>query len=208
MSNSKTTKPHIVHCYDDVPEDFPVADSYAIDTETMGLNIWRDRLCLVQLTSGNGVCYLVQMRDYSAATRLRNLLLRQDCTKIFHFGRFDIAILYAKLGVLCAPVYCTKIASKLCRTYTDRHGLKDLCRELLAVQISKEAQTSYWGADVLTHDQKVYAATDVLHLHAIKEKLDQMLCRENRQDLAARLFQFLPYQAQLDYEKFTDVFDY
>jgi len=177
----------------------------------MGLNPRRDRLCLAQFSGGDGVSHLVQFAPGAyAAPRLRALLADPKVLKIFHFGRFDIAVLAHYLQTVAAPVYCTKIASKLARTFTDRHGLKDLCRELLGIELSKQQQSSDWGAPVLTDEQKRYAASDVLHLHALKAKLDEMLVRENRQQLALACFAFLPTRAFLDlvgYEN-ADIFEH
>jgi ribonuclease D len=183
----------------DLPADIAFTGVVAIDTETMGLNPHRDRLCLVQLSAGDGVCHLVQLApgEY-AAPRLRALLADPALLKLFHFGRFDIAVLHHYLGVLAGPVYCTKIASKLVRTFTDRHGLKDLCRDLLGVDLSKQQQSSDWGAPDLTDEQLRYAASDVLHLHALRAKLDVMLAREGRSAMAAACFAFLPTRALLD----------
>jgi len=195
----------------DLPADVKFGASVAIDTETMGLNPLRDRLCLAQLSSGDGVCHLVQFAPgpYNAPN-LRALLADPKVLKIFHFGRFDIAVLAHYLGAVPAPVYCTKIASKLVRTFTDKHGLKDLCRELLGVELSKQQQTSDWGAPTLTEEQKRYAASDVLHLHALKVKLDEMLVREKRQQLAVACFAFLPTRAFLDLVGFenADIFEH
>jgi ribonuclease D len=196
----------------DLPADVNLGTSVAIDTETMGLNPHRDRLCLVQLSAGDGVSHLVQFVSggYGAAPNLRALLLDPKVLKIFHFGRFDIAVLAHSLGAVAAPVYCTKIASKLARTFTDKHGLKDLCRELLGIELSKQQQTSDWGAPTLTEDQKRYAASDVLYLHALRTKLDEMLIRENRQQLALACFGFLPTRAFMDlvgYEN-ADIFEH
>ena len=183
----------------DLPPEIAFTGVVAIDTETMGLNPHRDRLCLVQLSAGDGVCHLVQLApgEYEAP-RLRGLLADPAVLKLFHFGRFDIAVLYHYLGVLAGPVYCTKIASKLVRTFTDRHGLKDLCRDLLGVDLSKQQQSSDWGAPELTDEQLRYAASDVLHLHALRAKLDVMLAREGRGAVAAACFGFLPTRALLD----------
>ena len=184
----------------DLPPGLTFGDSVAIDTETMGLNPHRDRLCLVQLSRGDGDCHLVQFPpgEAPAAPHLAALLADAAVLKIFHFGRFDIAVLEHALGVRCGPVYCTKIASRLSRTFTDRHGLKDLCRDLLGVEISKQQQSSDWGADRLSQSQLDYAAHDVLHLHALKARLDEMLAREGRTALAAACFAFLPHRARLD----------
>lgn len=183
----------------DLPEGLTFTQSVAIDTETLGLNPHRDRLCVVQLSSGDGSAHLVQFdgKDYSAP-RLKALLSDASVLKIFHFARFDVAVLAKYLGVNVAPIYCTKIASKLVRTYTDRHGLKDLASELLGVELSKQQQSSDWGAPALTQQQMAYAASDVLHLHALKAKLDEMLKREGRTHLAVAAFDFLPVRAELD----------
>ncbi len=184
----------------DLPDDLAFGGSVAIDTETMGLNLTRDRLCLVQLSFGDGDAHLVQFpvgSDYKAPN-LRRLLEDPSILKLFHFGRFDIASIKAYMGVTCRPVYCTKIASRMVRTFTDRHSLKELCRELLGVELSKQQQSSDWGQDVLTEDQKVYAANDVLYLHRLKEQLDPMLVREGRAELAQACFDFLPARADLD----------
>ena len=183
----------------DLPADLDLGDLVAVDTETMGLDPARDRLCLVQLSGGDGDAHLVQLpKGRYDAPNLKKLLADPAVTKLFHFARFDIAVIRAYLGVVCTPVYCTKIASKLVRTYTDRHGLKDLCRELLGEDISKQQQSSDWGADTLTPEQLSYAAGDVLYLHALKAKLDTMLEREGRTALAAACFAFLPTRAELD----------
>ncbi len=183
----------------DLPAGLDFGDSVAIDTETMGLNPHRDRLCLAQLSAGDGVCHLVQFAPGAYdAPNLRRLLADPATLKIFHFGRFDIAVLAHYLGTTAMPVYCTKIASKIARTFTDRHGLKDLCRELLGIEISKQQQSSDWGARELTDEQLRYAAADVLHLHALKARLDEMLVREGRLALAAASFNFLPSRAKLD----------
>ena len=195
----------------DLPKDLDLGPLVAIDTETMGLEVPRDRLCLVQLSAGDGTAHLVQLgRDGYDAPRLRALLADQTVTKLFHFGRFDIAVLSYYLGVLATPVYCTKIASKLARTFTDRHGLRDLCRELLGIELSKQVQSSDWGAAELTKEQLAYAASDVLHLHELRRRLDVMLEREGRAALAAACFAFLPYRAMLDLAgwKGTDVFEH
>jgi len=179
----------------DLPPEINFSGVVAIDTETMGLHPHRDRLCLVQLSAGDGVCHLVQFAtDQYEAPRLRALLTDPAVLKLFHFGRFDIAVMRHYLGVLAAPVYCTKIASKLVRTFTDRHGLKDLCKELLGVELSKQQQCSDWGAAELT------AASDVLHLHALRAKLDVMLAREGRSAMATASFEYLPTRALLDLE--------
>ncbi|WP_395712039.1 ribonuclease D [Reyranella sp.] len=183
----------------DLPAGLSFGSSVAIDTETMGLNPHRDRLCVVQLSAGDGNAHLVQMpRGPYAAPRLAALLADTSVLKLFHFGRFDIAVLEHALGIRCEPVYCTKIAAKLTRTFTDRYGLKDLCKELIGVDLSKQQQTSDWGADQLSDEQLAYAASDVLHLHALKAKLDTLLEREGRTELAEAAFRFLPSRARLD----------
>ena len=183
----------------DLPADVSFGATVAIDTETMGLNPHRDRLCLVQLSGGDGNAHLVKMaRGPYKAPRLAALLADPKVLKLFHFGRFDIAVLEHALGVKCEPVYCTKIAAKLTRTFTDRYGLKNLCQEILGVDLSKQQQTSDWGAETLTEEQMAYAASDVLYLHALKSKLDAMLEREGRTELAQAAFRFLPTRARLD----------
>lgn len=195
----------------DLPDGLNFENSVAIDTETLGLNPLRDRLCLVQLSSGDGSAHLVQLEkgNYDAPN-LKKLLANRDVLKIFHFARFDIAVLRHYLGVMTRPVYCTKIASKLTRTYAPRHGLKDLCLELGGVEISKQQQSSDWGADELSPEQMKYAASDVLYLHMLKEKLDKRLERENRQELAEACFRFLPTRALLDLQGWpeTDIFSH
>ncbi|MBG0809217.1 ribonuclease D [Methylosinus sp. H3A] len=195
----------------DLPDGADLGPVVAIDTETLGLNPHRDRLCLVQLSGGNGDADLVRIAPgQTQAPNLTRLLADPKVLKLFHFARFDIAILAKTFGVMAEPVYCTKIASKLIRTYTDRHGLKDLVRELLAVEISKQQQSSDWGAATLSDAQLAYAASDVLYLHALREKLDVMLAREGRADLAARCFDFLPTRARLDLAGWpeTDIFSH
>ena len=183
----------------DLPDDLDLGDMVAIDCETMGLNPHRDRLCLVQLSSGDGNAHLVQIeKGQTSAPNLERLLTDPKVLKLFHFGRFDIAAMYNAFGALTAPVYCTKIASKLVRTYTDRHGLKNLLDELLGVDISKLQQMSDWGAPDLSDAQLAYAASDVLYLHAMREKLNERLDREGRMDLAQSAFDFLPTRARLD----------
>ena len=173
--------------------------SVAVDTETMGLDPRRDRLCVVQLSPGDGSADVVQMpAGRPSAPNLAKLLADTNTLKIFHFGRFDLGVLYQTLGVMATPVYCTKIASRLARTYTDKHGLKDLARELLGVDLSKQQQLSDWGSAELTDAQVAYAASDVLHLHALKAKLDAMLAREGRTELAEACFRFLPERVRLD----------
>ncbi len=184
----------------DLPDGLLFGDSVAIDTETMGLDLHRDRLCLAQLSRGDGDAHLVQfpVGEPYDAPNLKRLLTDTSVIKLFHYGRFDIAMLYSHLGVLAGPVYCTKIASKLVRTYTDRHGLRDLCHHLLGVEISKQQQTSDWGAATLSEEQLAYAASDVLHLHKLRAALDEMIDREGRRDIADACFKFLPMRARLD----------
>jgi ribonuclease D len=183
----------------DLPDLSRYADSVALDTETMGLNPLRDRLCVVQLSSGDGSADVVQIpKDNPDAPNLKALFADSKVTKIFHFARFDLAILFQTFGVMPQPVYCTKIASRLTRTYTDRHGLKDLVREMLNIDLSKQQQSSDWGAPQLNEAQLAYAASDVLHLHALRERLDAMLVREGRTQLAQSCFEFLPTRAKLD----------
>ena len=183
----------------DLPDLSRYKDSVAIDTETMGLNPHRDRLCVVQLSSGDGSADGVQIpKDHGNAPNLKAMLADPKVTKIFHFARFDLAALYHAFGVMPQPVYCTKIASRLTRTYTDRHGLKDLVREVLNIDLSKQQQSSDWGSQTLSEAQLAYAASDVLHLHALRERLDAMLAREGRTALAQACFDFLPTRAKLD----------
>jgi len=194
------SQPPIVELYqgDLPPGRFAGAGVVAIDTETLGLNPYRDRLCLVQLSAGDGRAELVQIDASRDAPELTRLLADDNVLKLFHFGRFDMTVLKHRFGVMARPVYCTKIASKFARTFTDRHGLKDLCRELLGIDLSKQQQSSDWGAPELTQEQLNYAASDVLHLHALREKLDAMLQREGRDGLARACFEFLPVRAELD----------
>ena len=183
----------------DLPDLSRYKGSVAIDTETMGLDPRRDRLCVVQMSNGDGSADVVQVpKGHRDAPNLKALLANPNIVKIFHFARFDIAALYHAFGVMPQPVYCTKIASRLSRTYTDRHGLKDLVREVLNIDLSKQQQSSDWGADGLSEAQLAYAASDVLHLHALREKLDPMLAREGRTELAKACFEFLPTRAKLD----------
>jgi ribonuclease D len=183
----------------DLPADFEPGSSIAVDTETLGLNPHRDRLCVVQLSRGDGTADIVQIpRNGARPSHLIRVLSDESVLKIFHFARFDLAVLFHYLGVMPRPVYCTKVASRLTRTYTDRHGLKDLVRELTGVELSKQQQSSDWGADTLTQAQLDYAASDVLHLHTLKDKLDLLLERENRLGIAHHCFDFLPTRAQLD----------
>ena len=190
---------------DDLPAGRVWGDAVAIDTETLGLNPYRDRLCLVQLSKGDGNAELVQIGCSHDAPELTRLLADESVLKLFHFGRFDMAVLKHAFGVMPRPVYCTKVASKLARTFTDRHGLKDLCRELLGIDLSKQQQSSDWGAERLTPEQLNYAASDVLHLHALKEKLDAMLVREGREGLARACFAFLPTRAELDLRGWSEI---
>jgi ribonuclease D len=190
----------------DLPADLSLGSVVAVDTETMGLNPHRDRLCLVQLSAGDGNAHLVQIpRGPVKAPRLSALIADPKVLKLFHFGRFDIAMLEHALGVRCEPVYCTKIAARLVRTFTDRWGLKDLCKELLGVDLSKQQQTSDWGAETLSEEQLAYAASDVLHLHALRAKLDALLVREGRTELAEAAFRFLPTRARLDVAGWPEV---
>ena len=189
----------------DLPEGLLFGDAVAIDTEAMGLNPHRDRLCVVQLSRGDGDAHLVQFAagEYDAPN-LRRLFADPAILKLFHFGRFDIAMIYHYLGVMPEPVYCTKIASRLARTFTDRHGLRDLCKDVLGVDLKKEQQSSDWGAATLTDEQLRYAASDVLHLHALRARLDEMLAREGRTELARLCFEFLPVRAVLDLEGWAE----
>lgn len=183
----------------DIPSNIKFGDCVAVDTETLGLNPVRDKLCLVQLSSGDGTAHIVQLdRKNYDAPNLKKLMVNKKVTKIFHYARFDVAILKAYLEVDCAPIFCTKIASRLARTYTDKHGLKNVCRELAGVDLNKQQQSSDWGAKKLSQDQLDYAASDVLYLHSIKDKLTEMLKREGRMDLAQSCFDFVPTRAALD----------
>lgn len=190
----------------DLPDTLHLKGVLAVDTEAMGLNNHRDRLCLVQLCDELGAIHLVQFaKNEYHAPNLCALLTDPARIKIFHFARFDVAIIRQYLGVTTRPVYCTKIASKLVRTYTDRHGFKDLCKELLNVEVSKYQQTSDWGTETLSQEQMEYAANDVLHLHKLREKLDAMLVRENRTHLASSAFEFLPTRAELDLAGWAEI---
>ncbi|WP_370207951.1 ribonuclease D [Pararhodobacter marinus] len=195
------------HLYSrDLPDDLDLGAVVAIDCETMGLNPHRDRLCLVQLSGGDGNAHLVQIDpEQDDAPNLKRLLADPDVIKLFHYGRFDIAAMYHRFGVLAAPVWCTKIASKLVRTYTDRHGLKNLLSELVGVDISKLQQASDWGAPEITQAQRDYAASDVLYLHRLKSALEGMLAREGRTEVAQACFDFLPTRARLDLAGWPDV---
>lgn len=189
----------------DLPAGLSFGASVAVDSETMGLLTHRDRLCVVQLSAGDGDAHIVQLSAGYAAPNLKRLLADPNVLKIFHFARFDIAAFQHWLGVETAPVYCTKVASRLARTFTDRHGLKDLAKDLLGLDLSKQQQSSDWGAETLTREQLDYAAADVLHLHALKERLDAMLAREGRTHLAEACFRFLPARAALDVAGWPDV---
>lgn len=189
----------------DLPDLTRYTGAVAIDTETMGLNPHRDRLCVVQLSPGDGSADVVQIpKGHTDAPNLKALLGNPAVTKIFHFARFDVAVLYQTFGVMTGPIYCTKIASRLARTYTDRHGLKDLVREVLNIDLSKQQQSSDWGSDSLTEPQLAYAASDVLHLHGLRERLDAMLVREGRTQLAKACFDFLPTRALLDLQGWAE----
>lgn len=193
----------------DLPSDVDLGPVVAVDTETLGLSLTRDPLCVVQLSSGDGNAHVVQLdRSSYDCPNLKALLAAPDVLKIFHFARFDVAMVMKYLGVELSPVFCTKIASKLCRTYTDRHGLKDVTRELVGVDMNKQQQSSDWGAETLSDAQLNYAASDVLHLHALRERLTQMLEREGRMEMAQACFDFLPTRARLDLAGWpeTDIF--
>jgi ribonuclease D len=193
----------------DLPDGYRPGTAIAVDTETLGLKPRRDRLCVVQISTGDGTADVVQiLKDGPRPAKLASVLADPAVLKIFHFARFDVGVLKHALGIVPRPIYCTKIASKLARTYTDRHGLKDLVRELLGIEISKQQQSSDWGAHALSQAQLEYAASDVLHLHALKGRLDAMLAREGRSELARACFEFLPVRADLDLAGFedTDVF--
>jgi ribonuclease D len=200
LSLTVDSKNVVVHLHrGDLPDSVMFNGAVAVDSETMGLSLVRDPLCLVQLSDGGGEAHLVQLdRSTSDAPNLKRVLADQNVLKLFHFARFDIAMFMRDLSVLCAPLYCTRTASRLVRTYTDRHGLKDLCKELLGRDISKDQQSSDWGNAELTDAQVAYAASDVLHLHALKQKLDVMLAREGRTEIAQSCFDFLPTRAALD----------
>jgi len=192
----------------DLPEISRYRGAVAIDTETMGLDVTRDRLCVVQLSPGDGSADVVQIPPRADAPNLKRLLADKALLKIFHFARFDLAVLYKTFGLMPEPVYCTKIASRLARTYTDKHGLKDLVREVLGQELSKQQQSSDWGAPELSEAQVAYAAADVVHLHALKQRLDVMLAREGREQLARACFRFLPDRVRLDLAGFAgeDIF--
>jgi ribonuclease D len=189
----------------DLPDIARYGDVIAIDTETLGLNPGRDRLCVVQLSPGDGSADVVQIaRGQTSAPNLQKLFADPTRTKLFHFARFDLAVLTHAFGVMPEPVYCTKIASRIARTYTDKHGLKDLVKEILGQDLSKQQQSSDWGADTLTEAQVAYAASDVLYLHELKRRLDEMLDREGRGELAHACFRFLPVRARLDLAGFAE----
>jgi ribonuclease D len=190
----------------DLPDGLDLGPIVAIDCETMGLNPHRDRLCVVQLSGGDGNTHIVQIEiGQTSAPNLEKLLIDPDVLKLFHYGRFDIAAMFNAFGALCAPVYCTKIASRLIRTYTDRHGLKNLTQELLGIDISKQQQMSDWGAPELSAAQIEYAASDVLHLHRLREALNKRLAREGRSEVAQACFDFLPTRAKLDLAGWPDI---
>ena len=190
----------------DLPADSAFGEAVAIDTETLGLAVGRDRLCVVQISRGDGSADIVQIAPgQTTAPVLERLLADPNVVKLFHYGRFDMAVLHHAFGVMASPVYCTKIASKIARTYTDRHSLKDLVRELLGVEISKQQQSSDWGAETLSEAQLAYAASDVLHLHALREKLDAMLRREGRDGYARAAFAYLPERVRLDLAGFAEM---
>lgn len=192
--------------HNDLPPGIDFGDTIAVDTETQGLSLIRDRLCVVQISSGDGICHLVQFTgDDFAAPNLKALMTDSNVTKVFHFARFDVAMMKQWLDITINPIYCTKIASKLIRTYTDRHGLKDVTRELLGIELSKQQQSSDWAAETLSQDQLNYAASDVLNLLMIKDKLDVMLAREGRMELAKSCFDFLGIRGDLDLMGWSEV---
>ena len=209
--SAKASKPKI-HLYQgDLPKTVKLGNIVAIDTEAMGLNNHRDRMCLVQLSGGDGHAHLVQISPGKVnAPNLKAMLTDPKVLKLFHFARFDVAILQYNLGIDIKNIYCTKIASRLCRTYTDKHSLATLCRELMGVELNKQQQSSDWGAEKLSKDQQTYAADDVLYLHKIREQLEEMLAREGRTKLAQACFDFLPTRAKLDTEGWpdTDIFSH
>lgn len=198
------------HLYkNDLPDDLVLDGDIAVDTETQGLNLHRDRLCLIQISVGDGVCHMVHFPDaVYDAPNLKRLLADPQRRKILHFARFDVAVVQRDLGVTMAPIFCTKIASKLVRTYTDRHGLSNLCKEILDIDLSKQQQSSDWASPDLSEAQLTYAASDVLYLHQLRDALRTMLLRENRQDLAEACFEFLPVRTRLDLAGWedTDIF--
>lgn len=206
MSASKNImKPKIYLHKGDLPHSFKPGPIIAIDTETMGLNLSRDRLCLVQISNGDNTAHLVQIIPNKAPENLVEILNTQQIVKLFHFARFDISVIYRFFSLEIQNIYCTKIASRLCRTYTDKHSLKELCREMLGVDLNKQEQSSDWGSDDLRPTQLEYAANDVLYLHALKEKLDIMLKRENRMDIAQQCFSFVIQRAKLDAQGFENI---
>jgi len=190
----------------DLPNDLIINGDLAIDTEAMGLNNKRDRLCLVQISDEIGNIYIIQFdKGVTTAPNLKKLLSTPETQKIFHFARFDVAVIHQYLGITVNNIFCTKIASKLVRTYTDSHGLKDICREFLSIQVSKQQQSSDWGSEILTKEQKIYAANDVLHLHKLRDKLKTLLIREERLDLAQACFDFIPSRALLDLAGWNEI---
>tara|TARA_Y100001970_G_scaffold214617_1_gene262455 strand:- start:1025 stop:1636 length:612 start_codon:yes stop_codon:yes gene_type:complete len=190
----------------DLPKDLDFGDSVAVDTETLGLVPKRDPLCLIQLSSGDGTAHLLQFdRSKYDAPNLKKILSNPNCEKIFHFARFDVAVIKHYLDVDCCPIYCTKIASKLARTYTDKHGLKDICKELLGVEISKNEQTSDWSLEDLSEEQKSYAASDVLYLHKLKSILEEKLSKVDRKELAQNCFDFVSTRAYLDLNGWSEI---
>ena len=191
---------------EDLPDQLELGDKIAVDCEFTGLNVERDHLCLVQISTGNNDAHIVQLkRQTYNAPNLKKILTDKNCLKIFHFARFDVAVFKRYLDIDCQPIYCTKIASKLVRTYTDKHGLKDLCKETLNIDLSKQQQSSNWGAEELTEDQKKYAASDVIYLHKIKSKLDEQLIKMNRQDMANECFSFIKTRVDLDLKGWPDI---
>ncbi len=190
----------------DLPSDLAIKGDIAIDTETMGLNNLRDRLCLVQIADEEGNIYLIQLdKDHTKAPNLAKILENPKTQKIFHFARFDVAVIYHYLNIEVKNIFCTKIASKLSRTYTDSHGLKELCREFLSVQVSKQQQSSDWGAEELTKEQKIYAANDVIYLHQLRDILKSLLIREGRIEVAKACFEFIPHRARLDLAGWNEI---
>ena len=208
--NQKRSRKMAIHLYEnDLPDSLQLEGDLAIDSETMGLNINRDRLCLIQISTGNGDAHLVQFKDGKFdCPNLKKLLSDTKTEKIFHFARFDIATIKHNLDIDCFPIFCTKIASRLCRTYTEKHGLRNVVKELLDIDLDKQQQSSDWGADTISEQQQLYAANDVLYLHELRDILKARLIRENRMDLAQSCFDFLPSRATLDLEGWpdTDIF--
>ncbi len=188
----------------DIPADVDFGDCVAIDTEAMGLNPLRDRLCLMQLSSGDGTVHLVQFDENYEAPNIKKLMANPNIIKLFHYARFDLAMIWAYLGVMTGPVYCTKLASKIARTFTNQHGLKTLCKDLLGIELNKQMQVSDWGAEELSAEQLTYAASDVLYLHQIRNKLNEILHREGREDLVRACFDFIPHRAILDISGWPD----